>query len=133
VPIYEFDCQTCGEEFEKIQSFSETTTPLCPRCQSTQVQRRMGRPAIHFKGSGWYINDSKSTSKDNAKKAVNGDDKGSSNDSSNDNSAAESTAKTDSSSSSEPKDKPETKEVKETKESKEVAKESAPVAKSAAA
>ena len=75
MPIYEFICQTCGSEFEKIQSFSDTTTSTCPRCQSAQVQRQMGRPAIHFKGSGWYITDSKSDNKErkeNSKKA--GDD-----------------------------------------------------------
>src|SRR6185369_5815899 len=64
VPIYEFVCQACGNEFEKIQSFSDVIAPTCPRCQSTQVQRQMSRPAIHFKGSGWYITDSKSDNKD---------------------------------------------------------------------
>ena len=62
MPIYEFVCQPCGCEFEKIQSFSDITVPTCPRCQSVQVQRQMGRPAIHFKGSGWYITDSKKSS-----------------------------------------------------------------------
>ncbi|MFN8490259.1 MAG: zinc ribbon domain-containing protein [Caldilineaceae bacterium] len=64
MPIYEFVCQTCGSEFEKIQSFSDKTAPICPRCQSNQVERQMSRPAIHFKGSGWYITDSKSDNKD---------------------------------------------------------------------
>ena len=64
MPIYEFVCQVCGCEFEKIQSFSDPTVTTCPRCQSAQVQRQMGRPAIHFKGSGWYINDSKSENKE---------------------------------------------------------------------
>lgn len=73
MPIYEFMCQACGNEFEKIQSFSDTTVPVCPSCQSTQVQRRMSRPAIHFKGSGWYINDSKSSNKEGSKKATNGE------------------------------------------------------------
>lgn len=64
MPIYEFVCQTCGSEFEKIQSFSDKTVPVCPRCQSSQVERQMSRPAIHFKGSGWYITDSKADNKD---------------------------------------------------------------------
>ncbi len=64
MPIYEFVCQACGYDFEKIQSFSDAIAPTCPRCQSTEVQRQMSRPAIHFKGSGWYINDSKSDNKD---------------------------------------------------------------------
>jgi putative FmdB family regulatory protein len=64
VPIYEFVCQSCGNEFEHIQSFSDSSMPVCTQCQSVQVVRRMGRPAIHFKGSGWYINDSKKKSSD---------------------------------------------------------------------
>lgn len=59
MPIYEFVCQACGAEFEKIQSFSDSSIPTCVKCQSTEVVRRVGRPAIHFKGSGWYITDSK--------------------------------------------------------------------------
>ena len=30
------------------------------------MQRLLSRPAIHFKGSGWYINDSKSSNKTSA-------------------------------------------------------------------
>jgi putative FmdB family regulatory protein len=59
MPIYEFACQDCGHEFEKIQSFSDSSTPACPNCQGVHVQRRLSAPAIHFKGSGWYITDSK--------------------------------------------------------------------------
>lgn len=62
MPIYEFICQSCGNEFEHIQSFSDTSVPGCAKCGSAQVVRRMGRPAIHFKGSGWYITDSKKSS-----------------------------------------------------------------------
>ncbi len=63
MPIYEYVCQKCGHEFERIVSFSENgKTFQCPACGAEQVQRKMGRPAIHFKGSGWYITDSKKSS-----------------------------------------------------------------------
>jgi len=61
MPIYEFICQACGHEFEQIVSFSATKSPSCPACHSEQVQRQLSRPAIHFKGSGWYITDSKAS------------------------------------------------------------------------
>lgn len=67
MPIYEFRCLTCGNEFEKLQSFSDTLTPACPNCQSVNVQRQLSPPAIHFKGSGWYITDSKNGAKNGAK------------------------------------------------------------------
>ena len=59
VPIYEFICNDCGTEFEKLVSFSSTDVPTCINCHSKNVKRQMGLPAVHFKGSGWYINDSK--------------------------------------------------------------------------
>jgi putative FmdB family regulatory protein len=72
LPIYEFVCQSCGNEFEQIQSFSDSTVPSCTKCGSTQVVRRMGKPAIHFKGSGWYVNDSKKSSENNNGAGKNG-------------------------------------------------------------
>ncbi|MCC6455459.1 MAG: zinc ribbon domain-containing protein [Caldilineaceae bacterium] len=74
MPIYEFVCEACGTEFEQIQSFSDSSVPACVSCHSTQVVRRMGRPAIHFKGSGWYITDSKKSNdkKGSTKSAANG-------------------------------------------------------------
>ncbi len=59
MPIYEFACQDCGTNFEKRISFSQTAAPACDACESNNVHRRMSVPAIHFKGSGWYITDSK--------------------------------------------------------------------------
>jgi putative FmdB family regulatory protein len=69
MPIYEFYCDSCGHEFEKIVSFSVTQSPDCPSCAAQTVSRRMSRPAIHFKGSGWYITDSK---KNNGNGSANG-------------------------------------------------------------
>ena len=66
MPIYEFVCQSCSNEFENIQSFSDSSVPVCPNCGNEDVERQMGRPAIHFKGSGWYINDSKKANKASA-------------------------------------------------------------------
>ncbi len=59
MPIYEFVCQECGHEFERILPFSTSDFPPCPSCQAQAVKRRVGLPAIHFKGSGWYITDSR--------------------------------------------------------------------------
>jgi putative FmdB family regulatory protein len=67
VPIYEFTCQNCGAEFEKLVSFSDNLSVNCPVCQSSQVQRQLGLPAVHFKGSGWYITDSKGSNKESDK------------------------------------------------------------------
>jgi len=32
MPTYQYRCKQCGEEFEKMQSFSDDSTPKCPGC-----------------------------------------------------------------------------------------------------
>lgn len=69
MPIYEFTCHRCGTNFEKRVSFTQTQAPPCDNCESADVQRRMSAPAIHFKGSGWYITDSKKSNSANGSSA----------------------------------------------------------------
>ncbi len=66
MPIYEFVCQECGNEFERIRSWSDSSTPVCTVCAASNVVRRISPPAIHFKGSGWYVTDSKKGNKNGA-------------------------------------------------------------------
>jgi len=55
VPLYEFECQTCHNRFERIQSVKEPD-PNCPKCGGA-VERLLHAPAVQFKGSGWYVTD----------------------------------------------------------------------------
>jgi putative FmdB family regulatory protein len=56
MPLYEYQCDACGERFEVIQKYSEVTE-ACTRCSRGPVRRLKSSPAIQFKGSGFYIND----------------------------------------------------------------------------
>ncbi|OUC07932.1 hypothetical protein RY27_11975 [Litorilinea aerophila] len=95
MPIYEFVCQECGYEFERIQSFSDNSLPRCGQCDSEHVQRRLSPPAIHFKGSGWYITDSKNDNKraDKSTARANGSGTSSENGTGSDKAKQESSAK----------------------------------------
>lgn len=66
MPIYEYECLTCGTTFDKRQRFSDLPLADCPNGHP-ETRRLLSAPAIVFKGSGFYINDSKST-----KNGVNG-------------------------------------------------------------
>jgi putative FmdB family regulatory protein len=66
MPIYEYECLTCGTIFEKRQSFSEPAKADCPNGHS-ETRRLISSPAIVFKGSGFYINDSRNGTNGNGK------------------------------------------------------------------
>lgn len=57
MPLYEYECEACGERFELIRRFSDPEVDVCARCGKGPVRRLFSSPAIQFKGSGWYITD----------------------------------------------------------------------------
>lgn len=60
MPIYEYHCSQCHIDFEVRRSFSDNSTPECPVCHETAyVVRKFSAPAIVFKGSGFYVTDSR--------------------------------------------------------------------------
>jgi putative FmdB family regulatory protein len=72
MPLYEYQCDACGNRFERIQKFSDPPVEACPACGGT-VKKILSSPAIQFKGSGWYITDyAKKGSGDRGKPAADG-------------------------------------------------------------
>ena len=70
MPIYEFVCSKCGEEFEDLVPMNDPSTE-CPSCGSTRARRQMpSTVGIAFKGSGFYVTD-------NNKRGVSGNGKSS--------------------------------------------------------
>jgi putative FmdB family regulatory protein len=57
MPLYEYQCQACGQRFEVIQKFSDPPPETCAKCGKGPVERLLSSPAIQFKGTGWYITD----------------------------------------------------------------------------
>jgi putative FmdB family regulatory protein len=59
MPSYSFKCQDCGEVFVKLLAISADHKNIsCPNGHG-RVQRIYSAPGINFKGSGFYVNDSK--------------------------------------------------------------------------
>ena len=56
MPLYEYECESCGRRFERIQKFSDPPPATCPNCGGP-VRKLFSSPAIQFKGSGFYITD----------------------------------------------------------------------------
>jgi len=61
MPRYDYRCNACGHQYEKRESFSAPSVQECPVCQG-EARRLLTPPAIVFKGSGWYITDSRKSS-----------------------------------------------------------------------
>jgi putative FmdB family regulatory protein len=57
MPMYEYQCESCSNRFERIQKFSDPPIDTCPKCGKGPVRKLISSPAIQFKGSGWYITD----------------------------------------------------------------------------
>lgn len=49
IPIYEYTCQGCGNDFEALIRGSET--PACPACESTDLERQFSLPTMHTSGT----------------------------------------------------------------------------------
>ena len=72
MPLYEYECESCGSRFERIQKFSDPPITVCPTCGGP-VKKLFSSPAIQFKGSGFYINDYARSGSDKADKAEKSD------------------------------------------------------------
>jgi putative FmdB family regulatory protein len=62
MPTYEYECKSCGHNFEAFQSMSEDPLKECPKC-GKEVRRLInGGTGVIFKGSGFYVTDKKAGS-----------------------------------------------------------------------
>lgn len=73
MPLYEYECDACGQRFEVIRKFSESDLDTCTLCGKGPVRRLLSSPAIQFKGTGWYITDYARKDKDSAKSSGSSD------------------------------------------------------------
>jgi putative FmdB family regulatory protein len=59
MPIYEYRCQQCGHELEKLQRMSDAPLTLCPACEEPGLRRLISAAGFRLKGGGWYETDFK--------------------------------------------------------------------------
>ena len=61
MPTYEYECYECNFNFERKQRFDEEPIATCPKCQG-KARRVIHSVPIIFKGSGFYVTDSRQSS-----------------------------------------------------------------------
>ena len=59
MPIYLYKCSNCGANIEKMQSVTADQLVVSPECHHSTLKKVMTAAGIIFKGSGWYVTDSR--------------------------------------------------------------------------
>jgi putative FmdB family regulatory protein len=58
MPTYTYRCQSCGHQFDIFQKFADDPLKECPECHGA-LKKVLHPVGVVFKGSGWYITDSR--------------------------------------------------------------------------
>jgi putative FmdB family regulatory protein len=58
MPTYEYVCRDCGHHLEVVQSFTDDPLQTCERCGG-QLRKVFSAAGIIFKGSGYYVTDTR--------------------------------------------------------------------------
>jgi putative FmdB family regulatory protein len=67
MPTYEYECGSCRYRFDLRQGFDDEPEAECPQCNNRA--RRVFHPApIIYKGTGFYVTDSRNKNEPLAKK-----------------------------------------------------------------
>ena len=98
MPIYEYRCEPCGEQIEKLQRISDDPLRDCPACERPHLRKMVSAASFRLKGGGWYETDFKKDNKRNLADSGSGD--GSSSAAKSGDSGKSETKKTESSSGS---------------------------------
>jgi len=53
MPTYDYACDSCGHEFERVQRITEKPLKKCPKCGKDEARRMIGGGGFILKGGGW--------------------------------------------------------------------------------
>ena len=56
MPIYEYQCQSCGKNFEHMQKITDKPLTACTFCNGP-VKKLVSNCSFQLKGTGWYATD----------------------------------------------------------------------------
>ena len=65
MPIYEYQCSSCGHQLESLQKLSDAPLTDCPECNKSTLQKQISAAGFRLSGGGWYETDFKSGNKRN--------------------------------------------------------------------
>lgn len=65
MPIYEYQCSSCGHELDELQKIADDPLVDCPQCGRPTLVKLVSAPNFRLKGSGWYETDFKKDKRKN--------------------------------------------------------------------
>lgn len=63
MPIYAYQCGSCGHAKDVLQKFSDAPLTMCPTCGAQAFSKQLTAAGFQLKGSGWYATDFRGGSK----------------------------------------------------------------------
>lgn len=61
MPIYDYQCTSCGFKKEVMRKVSEPNVTVCPECQKETFAKQVSAPSFQLNGTGWYTTDFKNS------------------------------------------------------------------------
>ncbi len=74
MPVYEYECTKCGNNFEIIQKFNDLPLTICSSCGGS-LKKLISNTSFVLKGTGWYVTDYASPERKKAMELEKGDKK----------------------------------------------------------
>ena len=59
MPIYAYQCASCGHAKDVLQKISDAPLTHCPVCGADAFRKQLTAAGFQLKGSGWYATDFK--------------------------------------------------------------------------
>ncbi|MDO9364918.1 MAG: zinc ribbon domain-containing protein [Methylotenera sp.] len=69
MPIYDYQCSSCGHKAEVMRKMSAASVEACPVCGKETFAKQVSAPSFQLTGSGWYATDFKGGHKPESKAA----------------------------------------------------------------
>ena len=63
MPIYEYQCGSCGLQREFLRKVSDALLTTCPECGKESLSKMLTAAGFQLKGTGWYATDFKGGAK----------------------------------------------------------------------
>ncbi|MES2499718.1 MAG: zinc ribbon domain-containing protein [Pseudomonadota bacterium] len=76
MPIYDFQCTSCGHKLELLRKISDSSVAVCPSCNQETFSKMLSAPSFQLSGSGWYATDFKDKTSSKSAKQTTSEAKG---------------------------------------------------------